>query len=433
MSQATETVDTCRVLTGDPKIEAAWPKLLPGAVLLSGALLLADANGLLRLGWSWAGALVCVSAGAALIAQAPPAPTMYVGALARLTIRPMTLWPLRAAVVATAPLAGAGPAAYALLALAQALFDPVPDEFHPDWRRSVGTALIGLGLMLSAVELGLSAGGEKVIWTVALVSTGLSAFWWSSRLSTAVRRSLAAAAAVVLFFYVTVSAFSAPDGRVLAGVAGALIIALVVAPRWSRNSRALANERARSARSEERAEVAELVHDSVLQTLALIQSRADDPGEVRALARQQERDLRARLFKQTDPAAQPTTIATALRTVAAEVEDAHRVKIDAVTVGDTSLDERGAALVAAAREALFNAAKHAPGTPVSLFAEVNDRRVAVFVRDRGPGFDLEAIPADRRGVTDSIIGRMARHGGQATVRTAPGGGCEVRLLLERPR
>ena len=107
------------------------------------------------------------------------------------------------------------------------------------------------------------------------------------------------------------------------------------------------------------------------------------------------------------------------------------MKVEVVTVGDAPLDDRSAALVAAAREALFNAVQHAPDAPVSLFSEVDERRVAAYVRDRGPGFDLETIPADRRGVTDSIVARMVRHGGHAAVRTAPGGGCEVRLVMER--
>jgi signal transduction histidine kinase len=115
------------------------------------------------------------------------------------------------------------------------------------------------------------------------------------------------------------------------------------------------------------------------------------------------------------------------------VEDAHRVKIDVVTVGDAPLDERARALVAAAREALSNAVRHAQGAPVSLYAEVGERRVDAYVRDRGPGFDLEAVPADRRGVTDSIVARMVRNGGHAAVRTAPGGGCEVRLVTELDR
>jgi signal transduction histidine kinase len=210
-------------------------------------------------------------------------------------------------------------------------------------------------------------------------------------------------------------------------------VAVIFGPRWLRNSRTVAAERARAARSDERAEVAGVVHDSVLQTLALIQSRADDPAEVRTLARAQERDLRARLFGEADPDGRPASIVAALRAMAAEVEDAHRIKIEIVTVGDAPLDEPAMALVAAAREALLNAVRHAPGAAVSLFAEVDDGRVSAYVRDRGPGFDLESIPEDRRGVTDSIVARMVRHGGHAAVRTAPGGGCEVSLVMERPR
>jgi signal transduction histidine kinase len=317
------------------------------------------------------------------------------------------------------------------LALAQALAHQGHEATDPDWRRSCATALIGMAFMLAAVEVGFNAGSDLFLWTVALASTGLSGFWWSSRLSGPLLRAFGTSVAAVLLIYGALLATGPVDASVLAAMAGALIITLVVGPRWLRRSRALAAERARRARSEERAEVAELVHDSVLQTLALIQSRADDPAEVKALARQQERDLRARLFHEVDPLAAPSSVASALRGAAAEVEDAHRVKIEQVTVGDAQLDDRTAAFVAAAREALFNAARHAPESHISLFAELDDTRLIAVVRDRGPGFDLEAIPADRRGVTDSIIGRMARHGGHASVRTAPGGGCEIRLLLER--
>ena len=109
------------------------------------------------------------------------------------------------------------------------------------------------------------------------------------------------------------------------------------------------------------------------------------------------------------------------------------MKVDVVIIGDARLDDDSAALVASAREALFNAAEHAPDAPLSLFAEIDERRVSAYVRDRGPGFDLETIPQDRRGVRDSIMARMVRHGGHAAVRTAPGGGCEVRLVQERRR
>ena len=269
-----------------------------------------------------------------------------------------------------------------------------------------------------------------MLWPVLAAAAGLSGFWWLSGPSPAARRSLAGAVTFALLVW---GAFLVGDidRAVVGGLAGALAVTVIFGPRWLRSSRAGAAERARAARADERAEVAGAVHDSVLQTLALIQTRADDPAEVRALARAQERDLRARLFGEADPGARPASIAAALRGVAAEIEDEHRTKIDIVTVGDAPLDEAATALVAAAREALLNAVRHAPGSPVSLFAEVADGRVAAYVRDRGPGFDLETIPEDRRGVTDSIVARMVRHGGHAAVRTAPGGGCEVRLILER--
>ena len=413
-------------------LDPTQSRVVAAAVLASAALLAADAAGALTLGWAWAAALVCACGGACLIALAPPSRVIYVGALARFEPRPVRLWALRVAVLVTAPVAGAGPAAYALLALAETTQEPVAPAPRLDWQRVFGTGLLGLGFVLAAAELGLSLGSPELLWSVLAASAALSAFWWSGRLSGTVRRTIGALAALMLLFYGGLGVGSG-ESPIIAGLAGALIITLVVAPRWLRSSRELAAERARKARLEERAEVAEMVHDSVLQTLALIQSRADDPSEVKALARTQERDLRARLFGETEARAEPASIATALRAGAAEVEDTHRVKIEVVTVGDAPLDERTAALVAAAREALSNAVRHAAGAPVSLYAEVDDKRVDAYVRDRGPGFDLEAVPADRRGVTDSIVARMVRHGGHAAVRTAPGGGCEVRLVVERER
>jgi signal transduction histidine kinase len=117
----------------------------------------------------------------------------------------------------------------------------------------------------------------------------------------------------------------------------------------------------------------------------------------------------------------------------ADVETAHDLKIDPVVVGDAPVDEALAALGAAAREALVNAAKFAPDATVSLYAEVGPGRLQVFVRDRGPGFDAAAIPADRRGIRESIVGRMARHGGHAEIHSGPGAGTEVELTLERQR
>jgi len=209
-------------------------------------------------------------------------------------------------------------------------------------------------------------------------------------------------------------------------------LALVFGPWMLRQGRALAAERAERIRSQERAEMAAHVHDSVLQTLALVQRRAEDPRAVASLARKQERELRGWLSGDR-PTAGEATLTAALRAAADEIEEELNVSVELVTVGDALLDERLEALVAAAREALVNAAKFSGADRVDLFAEVDDARVEVFVRDRGAGFDAAAVPADRRGVRESILGRMERNGGAAAVHSRPGEGTEVELTMERDR
>jgi signal transduction histidine kinase len=171
------------------------------------------------------------------------------------------------------------------------------------------------------------------------------------------------------------------------------------------------------------------MHDSVLHTLTLIQRHHDDPAQVARLARAQERELREWLYGERKSAAE--SFAEAIRAAAAEVEDRHGARLDVVSVGDAPLDPQLEACVAAAREAMVNAAKYAPEAPISVYAELADDRVEVFVKDRGPGFDLDAVAPDRMGVRESIRGRMQRHGGQAEIRTAPGEGTEVRLTAKR--
>jgi signal transduction histidine kinase len=191
----------------------------------------------------------------------------------------------------------------------------------------------------------------------------------------------------------------------------------------------LGEERVARIREQERAEVAAVVHDQVLHTLALIQRHAADSGSVLRLARGQERSLRAWLYK---PAGSPSErLAAALEEVAAEVEDAYGITVETVVVGDAEHDYRVAALVAATREALVNAARHAKVSTVSLYAEVESDALTVFVRDRGSGFNLSDVDDDRHGVRGSIIGRMERHGGTAEIRSAPGEGTEVRLQIRR--
>jgi signal transduction histidine kinase/phage shock protein PspC (stress-responsive transcriptional regulator) len=204
-------------------------------------------------------------------------------------------------------------------------------------------------------------------------------------------------------------------------------LALITGPWWLRMARELAAERRERIRSQERAEVAAHVHDSVLHTLTLIQRHVDDPREVARLARAQERELRAWLYRPPPEAA--ATLSAELERVAAEVEDAHRVKIDVVVVSDTPTDERLGALLLAAREAMVNAAKYAGESAISVYGEVEPDRVTVFVRDRGKGFDLDSIPEDRLGIRHSIVGRMDRNGGAAIIRSAPGEGTEVKLEM----
>jgi len=223
--------------------------------------------------------------------------------------------------------------------------------------------------------------------------------------------------------------------RPLGGVA--LVIAAIVvvlAPWWLRIARDLVVERQARVRAEERADMAAQVHDSVLQTLALIQRRAGEPQQVIQLARAQERELRAWLFDGRAPGSidrQGMTFAAGVRLIQQEVEAQHRVAVEAVTVGDCELDDDLSALLAAAREATVNAVKWSGAEVVSIFAEVEPAEVSLFVRDRGRGFDPESVPGDRKGLAESVHARMARRGGSAAVRSARGEGTEVSLTMPR--
>ena len=210
-------------------------------------------------------------------------------------------------------------------------------------------------------------------------------------------------------------------------------IAVVLGPWWLRIARDLVVERAARIRAEERADMASRVHDSVLQTLALIQRRADQPQQVIQLARAQERELRSWLFDGRAPGSidAETTFAGGVRLIQQEVEAQHGIAVEAVTVGDCPLDDDLAALLAAAKEATVNAAKWSGAKVVSLFAEVEPGEVSMFVRDRGRGFDPETVPGDRKGLAESVHARMTRHGGSAAIRSTPGEGTEVSLTMPR--
>jgi signal transduction histidine kinase len=245
---------------------------------------------------------------------------------------------------------------------------------------------------------------------------------------------------LVVVGIIGILAFLAPSpakgfGTTLTGLVFGLValagLVLALAPLFYRVFGQLRDERIARIREQERAEVAAVVHDQVLHTLALIQRNAADTTSVMRLARGQERTLRNWLYK---PTASPTDrLAAALEQAAAEVEDTYAIRVEAVMVGDAEHDDRVAALVAATREALVNAARHAKVSTVSLYAEAEEEKLSVFVRDRGAGFDLSSVDSDRHGVRGSIIGRMQRHGGHADVRSSPGEGTEVQLTMPRPR
>jgi signal transduction histidine kinase len=229
-----------------------------------------------------------------------------------------------------------------------------------------------------------------------------------------------------------------PSQAALRPVGGALLVigALVVVfgPWWLSLVRDLIEERQARAMAEERAQMAAHVHDSVLQTLALIQRSADDPQHVRRLARSQERELRSWLFEGRPPGTigdEASTLAEAMGVLQHRVEADHGITVQLVVVGDCGLDDGLRALLDASGEATVNAAKWSGAPQVSLYAEVESDRVTLFVRDRGRGFEPDAVPEGRQGIAQSIRARVARFGGTAVIRSGPGQGAEVELSMPR--
>ncbi|TVZ93357.1 phage shock protein C (PspC) family protein [Streptomyces sp. BK340] len=323
----------------------------------------------------------------------------------------------------------------------------------PDKGQIVALLLMVIVSMVFVGSINLTSAAKAYLLPSVLVAAGVALVWrqadnarrarWVEVGSRRRTLTLLRAGAGVLLVTAGVSAIfvmqgsAAHLGAVLQAALVVLVgITLLAGPYLVRMTQDLSEERLMRIRAQERAEVAAHVHDSVLHTLTLIQRNADNAGEVRRLARAQERDLRTWLYKPEgtgkDEADEPDTVAEAVRRSAAEVEDKHGVPIEVVVVGDCRLDERTAAQMQAAREAMVNAAKYGgDGGAVQVYAEVEGRTVFVSVRDRGPGFDLDSIPADRMGVRESIIGRMERNGGTARLRAVPGGGTEVELEMER--
>lgn len=330
-----------------------------------------------------------------------------------------------------------------------------PEAVRPTADRAVGVGLITVGVvaLMGNVGLVLPAG---LVWSVGVSAAGFALVWartsdqgrerWmglargrsSAPVDTVARgrvvvlRALAGGSLLVvgLALLLASGGLLSSVGQVgLAVAATGVGVALLLGPWIVRLWRDLDDERRQRIRSEERSDMAAHLHDSVLQTLTLIQRHADDaPGRARMLARRQERELRAWLFDERAPVeGRPARLLAALESVVTEVEDRHEVEVDLVVVGDAPLDRPLEGLVAAVREAAHNAARHAGVPEVSVYVEVEAERISAYVRDRGKGFDLAAVEPGRLGVRESIIARMARVGGRAEVHSTLGEGTEVAL------
>ncbi|MDI2126803.1 ATP-binding protein [Yinghuangia seranimata] len=343
---------------------------------------------------------------------------------------------------------GLGVVLYGLLWLNVPEGEAPPPPTGPERKsRHAALAVVTVLLAFAMVMMIGSIGGKGWIWPLMLAALGVAVVWRQADDTQRTRwlsldgrsRTLGIIRTVfgLIVFAIGIGIFVAYRGGLgdaFAALRGALLLffglLVIFGPYALRQTRELSAERRARIRAQERAEVAAHVHDSVLHTLTLIQRHVDDPREVAKLARAQERELRAWLYR-PEGEEPDRTFAAALRKQAAEVEDLHGATIEIVPVGDCPVDERLAAQIAAAREAMVNAAKYAPGAPIQVFAEVEDRMVTVFVRDGGPGFDPETLPEDRMGVRESIIGRMRRNGGTAVIRSEPGEGTEVELEMAR--
>jgi len=319
----------------------------------------------------------------------------------------------------------------------------------PSTRQAMGGGLVLIGVVLLLVVSGFWF-SDSLAWPVSLAAIGFAILWarsgeegrgrWSLEGVMTGQTSLPRVAIGSLLIVAAMAVVLANNYSLAA--AGPMLLAaavaigglgLLVGP-WAWNvGRELIEERSQRVRTEARAEMAAHLHDSVLQTLALIQ-RAPESREMASLARTQERELRAWLYGRA-PSVAGARLRDAIDAMAGRVERDQHVKVEAVVVGDAELDEHVAALVAAVGEATLNAARHSGETEVSVYVEVEADAISAFIRDHGTGFDPAAVASDRRGIADSIIGRLEAHGGMAAVHSTPGDGTEVvlRLPVTSPR
>ncbi|MGD9701657.1 MAG: PspC domain-containing protein [Acidimicrobiia bacterium] len=326
----------------------------------------------------------------------------------------------------------------------------LPPAHPPDQRRSLAVGCITIGVALVVRSTGLWLGDVPMVPLIVVVAgialsgalqpdAGVHGAWGplaSSPLADVVagkhaRARVVAGAALIALGLVLVGLQGGVSGGLQVGVYATAItifgVAVLLGPWLARAAQEVAAERRQRIRSEEREAMAAHLHDSVLQTLALIQRNADDPRRTVTLARRQERELREWLYGTTGD--EEPTIAGAVKSMAHEVEGLYDIRIEIVMVGDRPMDEGAVALVAAMREASVNAAKHSGVDEVSVFVEVGTEEIEAFVRDRGCGFERDNGPTDRRGIAQSIEARIERAGGSATIESSPGHGTEVHLVL----
>jgi signal transduction histidine kinase len=367
---------------------------------------------------------------------------------------------VRLALVVLSTAGGFGVAVYLIgwLAGAERELEPSERRAPPSsaTRQVVAAGLVVAGVLVLLQAVGLWFGNGLVL-SVGLAAFGSALIWTRSddqnraRLSRMVSRlplspvedgagripmlRLVAGALLVIAGMATFLAASnvlRAAGQVAVAVAvTAAGVALILGPWMLRSARQLGEERRQRIRSEERAELAAHLHDSVLQTLALIQ-RSSDPRQMAILARGQERELRGWLYGRSRAAtSEGDQLSVVLEEFAGRIERMYAVPVDLVSVGDCPMDDRLRAMVEAASEAIANAARHSGATVVSVYAEATPEEVRIYVRDQGRGFDPAAVPAGRRGIAESIRGRMERHGGSAGISSAGGEGTEVDLRMPR--
>jgi len=365
----------------------------------------------------------------------------------RLRVEPTVL---RAAIGLLTLVGGLGVVLYGAAALASA--DPLPLDTDatdagrgPDRivRREVAIGCGTAACLVAARAVGLWP-GDAIMLAASAVAVGIAIAWSQSTVAQPVaglhpwmKRAIQVTVGIALMIAGVLSLAGRTGGLASVGASASAIavvvggIAVFAAPAIGRLLRTLDDERAQKIREEERANLAAHLHDSVLQSLVLIQ-RTNDPRRKTQLARRQERELRSWLYG-TAETGQPTTVHAAVEALAVEIEADHDVRVEAVVVGDQPLDEQARILLGALREAIVNCARHAGVERVDVFVEADSAELIGFVRDTGCGFDPATVPGDRRGISESIVGRVQRGGGVTSVTSHPGRGTEIEVRVPTSR